>query len=142
MMAGNERQSIEEYNPTMSEGKLLEVLLNPQYRMKSITDICKIAEISRTTYYDAFAKSQFVELYKQKSIQMLKHQIGPVLNTFVQEAKRGSYQHGKAFLEMIGVYIEKQQVESINTSFNTDLTNLSSKERKARIEELINKLQK
>lgn len=140
-MAENEKQYATDYEPSLSEEKLLEVLLNPQYRMKSITEVCRIAEIDRSTYYRAFAKPGFNELYKQKSIELVNQQVAPVINAFVAEAKRGSFQHGKVLLEMGGVYTEKQQVEATNTNFNTELTELSPEERAARIAELQEKLQ-
>ncbi|MNW61554.1 hypothetical protein D3C74_396230 [compost metagenome] len=51
-----------EQNPTRSEQALLEALLNPEHRIKSVTDVCKIAKVDRTTYYRAFAKPEFVEI--------------------------------------------------------------------------------
>lgn len=134
-------QNLTAYNPTPSEEKLLEVLLNPRNRMKSITDICKIAEISRTTYYEAFSKPEFVEHYNKRAVELVKQQVAPVINAFVAEAKRGSFQHGKVLLEMGGVYTEKQQIEATNTNFNTELTELSPEERAARIAELQERLQ-
>jgi hypothetical protein len=35
------------------------------------------------------------------------------MNTFVREAERGSFQHGKVVLEMAGVYTEKVKVEDV-----------------------------
>ena len=134
----NREQKGTAYTPTVAERKLLDVLLNPKYRMKSITDICSIAEIGRTTYYEAFGKPGFEALYKQKSLEMVKQSVAPVLSAFVAEAKRGSFQHGKVLLEMAGVYAERQQVESVNV--NVELKQLSTEERLQRIEELQTKL--
>ncbi len=97
------------YSPTEKEQNLLEVLINPENRMKSITDICKIAKCARTTYYEAFAKPEFVAIYQQMSMDIVKQSIAPVLNAFVREAQRGSFQHGKALLEMAGIYTEEQR---------------------------------
>ena len=47
------------------EGKnSLEVLINTDYRMKSITDICKAAKCIRNISYTAFAKSKFEEMLR------------------------------------------------------------------------------
>lgn len=97
------------YEPTEKEKNLLEVLLNPENRMKSITDVCKLAKCSRPAYYDAFKKPGFVAIYEQASLNIVKQSIAPVLNAFVREAQRGSYQHGKALLEMAGIYTEEQR---------------------------------
>lgn len=105
------KQNSTNYKPTEKEKNLLEVLLNPEYRMKSITDICKAAKCSRNIYYDAFAKPEFVELYKQYSNDLVKQSVAPVINAFIREAQRGSFNHGKMLLEMAGMYTDKSEVE-------------------------------
>jgi hypothetical protein len=114
-------QNFTEYKLTDKEKNLLEVLLNPENRMKSITDICKLAKCSRPVYYEAFSKPGFVEIYKKRSMDMVKQSIASVLNTFIREAQRGSFQHGKILLEMAGMYTESSDVKvsgEVNT--NTD----------------------
>jgi len=101
-----------EYKPTLCEQKLLEVLLDPNNRLKSVTDICKTVECSRTTYYEAFAKPEFVELVKEKSKGLATKHVAQVMNAFVKEAQRGSFQHGKVILEMADIYVEKQVQEN------------------------------
>ena len=101
------KQKPTKYKPTEKEKILLEILINPDYRMKSITDICKAAKCSRDVYYKAFAKPEFVEIYKELSESIVKQSIAPVINAFVREAKRGSFQHGKVLLEMAGLYNKK-----------------------------------
>ena len=134
----NSHRSPTEYRPTFAERKLVDVLLNPQHRMKSVTDVCRIADINRSTYYDSFAKPDFNDYYKEKSLELVKSQVAPVINAFVAEAKRGSFQHGKVLLEMAGIYAERQQIEAVNV--NVELKQLSTEERLQRIEELQTKL--
>lgn len=98
-------------NLTKAEQALIEALLNPENRMKSVADICKIAKIDRSTYYRAFQKPEFVEIYNKQSIDLVKQSVASVLNTFVREAQRGSFQHGKVILEMAGLYAEKSDVK-------------------------------
>jgi hypothetical protein len=129
-------QSITEYTPTEGEKRLLDVLLNPEYRTKSITDICKIAACSRFLYYDSFKKPGFQELYKAQSKALVDQSIAPVLNTFVREALRGSFQHGKVILEMAGLYSEKSQLE-----ITGEINELPPKERKARLIDMLSKKQ-
>lgn len=104
-------QNFTEYEPTEKEKNLLEVLMNPENRMKSITDICKLAKCTRPVYYEAFAKPGFVSLYNKQSVDLVKQNVASVINTFVREAQRGSFQHGKVILEMAGVYTEKSDVK-------------------------------
>ena len=46
-------QNSTKYKPTPKEELLLEALLNPENRTKTITEICEIAGCSRRTYYTA-----------------------------------------------------------------------------------------
>jgi len=104
-------QNATEYRPTTGELKLLEVLLNPEFRNKSVTEICSIAGVSRQTYYRAFEKPQFVALYESRAKDLVRAAVGPVINAFVKAAKEGSYPHGKVILEMAGLYAEPRKVE-------------------------------
>jgi hypothetical protein len=106
----NNLQNITEYQPTEKEKMILEVLLNPDNRTKSISDICKAAGCSRPVYYEAFDKPGFKAIYETKSKELVKHAIGPVINAFIKEAVRGSYPHGKTLLEMAGMHTEGLQV--------------------------------
>lgn len=125
------KQNLTKYELTEKEKALLEVLINPDYRMKSITDICKIAKCSRSTYYEAFSKPHFVEIYKQQSMDMVKQSVASVLNTFVREAQRGSFQHGKVLLEMAGIYTEKQHLDhGGNININNPYEGLTTEELK------------
>ena len=125
------------YVPTESEVKLLDVLLNPDYRTKSIKELCTIAQIGRITYYRAFEKPEFKALYKAKSRELVDNSIAPILNTFVREALRGSFQHGKVILEMAGLYSEKSQLD-VNVDFTV---NLPAEDRRQRIADLLSKKQ-
>lgn len=100
-----------EYEPTPAEARLIEVLLEPEHRLKKVVDICRIAECDKATYYRAFDKPGFVELYTRKSQELAKKYLGPVMNAFVREATRGSFQHGKVLLEMAGAYKETSRKE-------------------------------
>lgn len=100
-----------EQNLTRSEQALLEALLNPENRIKSVTEICKVAKVDRATYYRAFAKPDFVAIYNKRSVDLVKQSVASVLNTFVREAQRGSFQHGRVVLEMAGLYAEKSDVK-------------------------------
>jgi len=126
-------QGFTDYKLSDKERLILEVLLNPEYRTKSISDICKIAGCSRPTYYDAMAKPGFMAIYEQKTKELVKQSVGPILNTFVREALRGSFQHGKVILEMAGLYSEKSTLD-INETFNVNLT---VDERRTRIASLL-----
>ena len=94
------------YEPTRQESALLTVLLNPEYARKSISDKCQIAGVSRTLYYDSIGKPEFMQYYKEQARKLVDDSIGPIINIFVREALKGSFQHGKVLLEMSGLYSE------------------------------------
>lgn len=96
-------QNATEYSPTKLEEKLLEIMLQPENRYKTVSEICRMAEIDRSTYYRAFAKAEFMAHYKAECRRMVDRAIGPVLNAFVKQAVAGSFQHGKVLLEMGGL---------------------------------------
>ena len=115
---------------TEGEQKLLEVLLNPENRMKSITDICNTAGMSRQTYYRAFSKPEFSAVYKEKAKELVKQSVVPVINTFIREAQRGSFQHGKVILEMADMYADKVSVSgTVEHTFEAELAELIKKEK-------------
>ncbi len=91
------------YEPTVKEAALLEVLLNPDNRRKSIKDLCQIANCSRQVYYEAFAKPSFQTFYESKAKDLIREAVVPIVNTFIKEALMGSYQHGRTVLEMAGL---------------------------------------
>ena len=96
-------RNVAEYHPTAAERKLLDVLLNPAHRHKSVTDICDIAECSRRAYYRAFEKADFMAFYKGESRRMVERSVAPVLHAFLKQAIAGSHKHGVTLLEMAGM---------------------------------------
>ena len=41
---------------------------------------------------------------------LISQSVMPVINAFIKEAKRGSFQHGKALLEMTEIYVNKMEL--------------------------------
>ncbi len=127
----NSQQKSTNYQPTEKEKILLEALLNPENRMKSITDICKVAKCSRNVYYEAFAKEGFTDLYNKMSYDIVKQNVGSIINTFIKQAQRGSFQHGKVLLEMSGMYTEKSKTEiSVSEGTKSEIAELLEQRKK------------
>ena len=122
-------QNVTEYRPTTAEQKLLEVLLNPEFRTATVTEICKQAGISRQTYYKTIKKPEFMALYESQARDLVREAVGPVINAFVKAAKEGSYPHGKVILEMAGLY-----TESKNVNLNATLSSVAEELRRRRDE--------
>ncbi len=99
-----------EYEMSDTEKRLLETLLDPRNRHLSITQICSKANIGRTTYYRLFDNPEFEAIVKRESKRLVDRYLSQVMNAFVREAQRGSYNHGKTLLEMAGLHVDKKEL--------------------------------
>ena len=104
------------YIMTMGETKLIQAMLNPENIGISVVDLCKAANTSRDTFYTAMKKPEFVKLYQDTSLSMIKHETYSLIKAGIREAKRGSFQHWRVLLEMSGMYSEKQ-THDVNITF-------------------------
>jgi DNA-binding phage protein len=107
-----------DYLPTITEQKLVRVMLDPFHRMSSVTKICELAGISRESYYRAFRNEQFVDYYLASTKEIAKSQAAPLLNIAIREAKKGGaagFQYWKALAQMSGlIEDEKLQVNHLH----------------------------
>lgn len=92
-----------EYRPTREERKLLEVMLSPEHRHKSVVELCTIADVDRKVYYRAFDKPEFEAYFKKASKKIADRAVAAVINAFVKHAVAGSHKHGVTILEMAGM---------------------------------------
>ncbi len=99
-----------DYMPSKIEQRLLEILLDPASRMKSIAAICRDAKINRDTYYEIFKRQGFCKLYRESARAVILQNVAPMINSLVKEACRGSAPHLKMGLEIADVYTEKHDV--------------------------------
>lgn len=67
--------------------------------MKTVTEIVKLAGISKDTYYKAFDKEDFANLYHEQTMKIIRRNVAPMVNAMVKEAVRGSAPHLKMGLE-------------------------------------------
>lgn len=105
-MSEDDLQTQTDYLPSDTERKILDALLDPTNKYKNVTDLCQAAGCSRQAYYDAFKRPGFGDLYRKLTLDLVKQSVAPVVNTFIKEATRGSFQHGKVLLEMAELYQE------------------------------------
>lgn len=91
------------YLLTKAEERLLEVLLDPKNRLATTTERCKLAGISRTSYYKIMQRPEFIEVYRQQAYDLFAQNIGPVVTAFIREACKGSFPHGNEILEIMGM---------------------------------------
>lgn len=91
------------YQLTNAEDRLLEVLLDPKNRLSNTTERCKLAGISRTSYYKIMRRPEFIEVYRQQAYDLFAQNIGPVVTAFIKQACQGSFPHGNEILEIMGM---------------------------------------
>ena len=106
---------MELYNLKGKQFKLLEVLINPAFLNKSITDICKKAKISRGTYYTYLKDETFKKALNEARTELIEIAVLPIVNKMIKDAKKGNFQAGKTILEMAGVYTQKLDVDATIT---------------------------
>jgi hypothetical protein len=121
----NKMTNLDGYKLTAAEERLLEVLMNPNYYGKSITEKCQVAEISRETYYQTMRRPEFTDFYNQQIQANLKNSVGKIIQATENFATRfpGNHQDRKMLLEIAGAYTEKQQVE-VTHGFESSLKDL------------------
>jgi len=105
---GHTSQKATKYIPSLAEQKLLEALLNPDNRLKSVTEICGIAKVDRKTYYRAFDKPEFVEYFTIQSKALIRKAHASIINSCIRQAIRGDSAHAKILLTMSGDYADRQ----------------------------------
>lgn len=97
------------YEPTEAEKKVLYVAINPDYFGMSIVDKCKVADVTRTTWYNCINKKEFVELMNKMIIDTLKSNIGDIVQATIKFGKTSSKNSAdrKMLLTMAGLYTDK-----------------------------------
>lgn len=100
-----------DYEPTPAEARLISVLLDPNYALKSITDICKAAQTSTNTYYKAIKKPGFNRLLQDMALNTLRGRIGHVISaTYKYSQLPKNHQDRKLALELTGAYTQKAEL--------------------------------
>lgn len=106
----------DEYRPTHSELKILEVLSDPTHYRKSVTEKCELAGISRETYYQSMRKSDFVNLIPMTALQLVKSRATDLINASYDAALRGSFNDRELLLEMAGLKQDKKNETNVQVN--------------------------
>ena len=137
MLEGLQKVANDDEEKKLSNGqeRLLTVMINPENVFKTVTEVCKLADISRTSYYKIMAKPKFVKRLEQEGYNIVKSALLPVVNTFKKEAINGSYKHGEAILKMGGMLEDKTRIEhsgkminDVNVTGQIDMKQLTDEE--------------
>lgn len=103
----------DKYYPSQAEQKLLNIVLRPENSILNVTEICKMAEVSRDTFYRVMKNPDFKRLLREEAFNLIDPALPGVINRFIKEAKDGSFSHGKVVLEMGKVYTPKARFEGV-----------------------------
>lgn len=120
----------DKYKLTPAGKKLFQVLINPEHVGKNVDKLCKIADVSRDTYYRLMKEQEFTDLVSETSREMVMAKMGDVLNaTYVYALGEKGHQDRKLLLTMAGLYTEKQELSHTGEiTQNHNMTNLSEDE--------------
>lgn len=129
---------INAYQPSVAETKLLEILSNPEHADKNITEICKLADISRTAYYQIMKRPEFIKFKNDAILNMLQIKSGSLINATYKFAttKANCTSDRKILLTMLGMYTEKtDNTVHGDINANLDLQNYSTEDLKKMLED-------
>lgn len=92
------------YDVTDAGKKLLAVVILPEARTMTVTDICKQAGISRDWYYKLFRDERFTQAYTELCRAMLLSAAAPASQALAAQAAMGDVAAIKMILEMAALY--------------------------------------
>lgn len=102
--SSNKLQNVTPKDLTKAGDKLLFVLSDPENYLKNVTEICKIAKISRMQYYRLYQDENFREQAIALAKQIFASATPAVAHKVAKEAiKEGSLTHQEIILEATGV---------------------------------------
>jgi len=114
---------IKGYIPTPCEMDLLDVKLNPDNRHLEVQEICKLAGISKPTYFRAFYKPQFREYYNTLFMAHWQDKADLMMSRVFECGMK--YERcasdRRLFLEAVGSLPDKKEININKKSVNVDM---------------------
>ena len=90
--------------PTAAGEQLLAVIIEPEARMLTVTEICQKAGISRDTYYRMFKDPRFLAAYLDACKVTAVSAAMPAVQTIAARAVAGDWQAGQTILQLSGLH--------------------------------------
>lgn len=118
-----------------TELKILEVCLDPTNSGKSVVNKCKLAGVSRDTWYKVMKRPEFAKVLNEAALETVRSRINDVVAATLKFAVKNSKCSAdrKVLLAMAGLYKEKQEIESTNFNLNKDVSQMTDEELAAEI---------
>jgi len=111
----NIEQICAKYEITEAGCRLLDVVKDPTARTMSITDICKVADISRTTYYTLYKDQAWLNAYMDACKTACITAAMPTMQTVAGKAIAGDMAAAAMILQMTGLHQPTARVEHTHT---------------------------
>ncbi|NLU27090.1 MAG: hypothetical protein GXX00_08105 [Hungateiclostridium thermocellum] len=101
------------YALTDNGKKLLEVLINPEHYGKSVTEKCRIAGISRDSYYRLMKEPGFVYILNEASIDLIRSHVNDILQATLKFSLKDPKCHSdrKMLLQKCGIIEDNNGLE-------------------------------
>lgn len=94
-------------NTTAKQERLLQVLINPEYRDKTAEEITALARISKRYYYHLLKNKKFQDAVRIAGASLCVSNVNHIINAFIAKGKKGEYQQGRTILQMAGMLEEQ-----------------------------------
>lgn len=102
---------------TELETRILKVVVSAGGHRLSIEELANEVGCTADTVYKRLSdKPEFQELFKEALVNSLTAELPGIFGSFVDEAKAGSFKHGKLLMELTGVYKEDK-----NSTINVNM---------------------
>ena len=123
---------------TELETKILRSVVSSSGRRLSIDELAAVTGCSTETIYNRLMKkAEFQELFKEALTNSLIPEMPEVLNSFIDEGKKGSFKHGKLLLEITSIYKENKKITADVNVHESEEPFKSAEERKAFLKETL-----
>jgi AcrR family transcriptional regulator len=103
-------QNVTNFTPTDEQMKMAQLLADPS-ESRTISEKCKKAGVSRTTFYRWMKDKKFVEYLNSLIDEYTDAELSRVWAALTRKAVEGDIQAIKLFFEMKGKYKEKKEIE-------------------------------
>ena len=107
---GQKLTDAEDFKLTTVQARLLNILLNPDFLHRNISEKCKAAKISRQTYYTAMQNPHFRKIKREAAKGLIDDDVTSLVHALIKEGKRGSHQCIKMGLQIADIYTEKEEI--------------------------------
>ncbi len=94
------------YIPTRAEERLLDILMDPASRFRTVKDNCAVAKVNQEIYYKAMNKPGFCKVYRERTTALFIRALAPVIYTMDQRMNRLIYEVVCGYIAALTIGLE------------------------------------